>query len=80
MSTADRVLTRLVEVAEAEEVRTNAELRLYDLHLLDSMKTVELMVAFEEEFGLQISPAEFEPADWATPAKIVAYVEGRVQS
>jgi len=42
------------------------------------MKTVELMVALSEEFGIDISPAEFEREQWATPRRIVAYIERRI--
>jgi D-alanine--poly(phosphoribitol) ligase subunit 2 len=48
------------------------------LQILDSMKTVELIVALGGEFGIEISPAEFEREAWATPAKLVSDVEQRV--
>ena len=78
MSLADRVLTTLAEVAEVDELRTNLSVRLYDTHVLDSMKTVELMLALSDRFGLEISPAEFDPELWATPEKIVKYIEARM--
>jgi D-alanine--poly(phosphoribitol) ligase subunit 2 len=78
MSTAEKVLTALAEIAEVDEVRGNLDLRLYDLHLLDSLKTVELMVVFSEAFGVEISPAEFEREHWATPRQMVADLESRV--
>jgi D-alanine--poly(phosphoribitol) ligase subunit 2 len=66
-------------VAETDEVRTNLDLPLYDYQLLDSIRTVELMVRIEEEFGLKISPAAFDRESWQTPRKIVADLEGRLQ-
>ena len=42
------------------------------------MKTVELIVALAEEFGLDISPAELEADTWATPARLIAWIEERV--
>jgi len=78
MSTAEKVLTALAEIAEVGEVRGNLDLRLYDLHLLDSLKTVELMVAFSEVLGVEISPAEFERERWAAPRQMVADLESRV--
>ncbi len=78
MSTAEKVLSVLAEVAEVEEVRRDPDLRLYDLDILDSLKTVELIVAFSEKLGVEISPAELEREQWATPRKIIAFMEDRV--
>jgi D-alanine--poly(phosphoribitol) ligase subunit 2 len=69
--TSDQVLDVLAAVAETDEVRTNPALALYDLQILDSMKTVELIVALSREVGVEISPAEFERENWATPQKLV---------
>lgn len=76
----DQILTVLSEVAETREVFNQPELSLYDLQILDSMKTVELIVAIGREFGVEISPAEFEREAWATPAKFVADIEKRLAS
>ena len=75
----EKVLQVLASVAETEEVRTNLELPLYECQLLDSIKTVELMIGIEEEFGLKISPSEFERENWETPRKIIADLERRIQ-
>jgi len=80
MSVAEKVLGLLASIADTDEVRENPDLPLYDLAVLDSLKTVELMVALSEEFGVEISPAEFERDQWATPRRIVAYMESRVSA
>jgi D-alanine--poly(phosphoribitol) ligase subunit 2 len=76
--TTEKILDVLANVAETEEVRTNPELALYDLQILDSMKTVDLIVALGGELGVEISPAEFERENWATPRKLVADVLARL--
>ncbi len=73
-----QILEVLANVAETDEVRTNPDLALYDLQILDSMKTVELMVAFATDLGVDVSPAEFERENWATPSKIVADILRRL--
>ncbi len=78
MSPTDRILDILANSAETDEVRTNPDLALYDLQVLDSMKTVELIVAFSSELGVEISPAEFEREKWATPRLLVADVLSRM--
>ena len=80
MSVADKVLRILAHIADTGEVHENRSLRLFDLAVLDSLKTVELMVALSEEFGIEISPAEFERDQWATPNRIVEYMESRVRT
>ena len=75
----EKVLQLLESVAETDEVRTNLELPLYESQVLDSIKTVELMVRIEEELGLKVSPAEFERENWGTPRKIIADLESRAQ-
>ncbi|RFC45069.1 MAG: D-alanine--poly(phosphoribitol) ligase subunit 2 [Verrucomicrobia bacterium] len=76
----EKILSILAEVAETQEVFTQPDLALYDLQILDSMKTVELIVALGRELGVEVSPAEFEREAWATPAKLVADVEKRLSA
>jgi D-alanine--poly(phosphoribitol) ligase subunit 2 len=78
MSNAENVLRIVRQIAEVDEVILNPELRLYDVGILDSLKTVELMVALSAEFGVEISPAEFEREQWATPRNIIAYMEQKL--
>lgn len=76
--TSSQILDVLARVAETDEVRTNPDLALFDLQVLDSMKTVELIVAFGNELGVEISPAEFEREAWATPRQLVADIQNRL--
>ena len=78
LTISDRVLNVLVEVSEIEDVRHNPDVRLYDLQILDSMKTVTLIVAFASEFRVEISPAELDREEWATPRKIISYMESKL--
>ena len=75
----DLILDVLAAVAETDEVRTNPDIALYDLQILDSMKTVELIVALGRDVGVEVSPAEFEREAWATPAKFVADILRRLE-
>lgn len=77
-ATSDQILDVLARVAETDEVRTNPELALFDLQVLDSMKTVELIVAYGAELGVEISPAEFDREAWATPRKVVEDLQNRL--
>ena len=78
MTISNRVLDVLVDVSEVEGVRDDHDVRLYDLQILDSMQTVRLIVALCSEFGVEISPAEVDREEWATPRKIISYMERKV--
>ena len=77
-STAQRTLQILAEVADTDRVISEPDLPLFDLGLLDSLGIVTLITRFNEEFNVDISPAEFEREDWSTPAEIVEDMERRV--
>jgi D-alanine--poly(phosphoribitol) ligase subunit 2 len=80
MTISDRVLDVLVGVSEIEGVRNEPDVRLYDLQILDSLKTVHLIVAFLSEFGVESSPADLDREEWATPRKIISYMERKVSA
>ncbi len=78
MATSTDVLNILEQVTGTDQVRRDPDLALFDLDILDSLGTVELIVALSEKFGVEISPAEIERQQWASPRKIIAYMEERV--
>ena len=78
LPTADRTIEILARIAETDEVRRSPDIEIFELGILDSLATVELMIALSQEFGIEISPAELDRKEWATPRKIVAYMERRV--
>jgi D-alanine--poly(phosphoribitol) ligase subunit 2 len=78
VSTRERVIDLLVDVTRADEVRRDPDLPLYDLGLIDSLGTVELLVAITQEFAVDISPTEIDRTIWATPQKIIEFVDVRL--
>lgn len=77
---ADKILAHLASICGTDEVCTNPDLALYEREVMDSMKTVELILAIEEEFGVHVSPAELDRETWATPRKIIVDIEHRLKS
>jgi D-alanine--poly(phosphoribitol) ligase subunit 2 len=75
--THEELIQLLVEVTGSSEVRKNPQLKLYDTQVLDSMRTVELFLALDEKWGINISPAEFDRDAWATPELFIKDVEAR---
>lgn len=77
-SVAESVLVALEKVTRTDQVRRNLDIELFEYDLLDSLGTVELMVLLSDGLGIDLSPAEIERDDWATPRRIVAFIEARV--
>jgi D-alanine--poly(phosphoribitol) ligase subunit 2 len=76
----DRALAILCRVTGDRALRTDLDVPLYASGVLDSLGTVELMAAFEEELGLTISPSEFDRDAWSTPRALVADIERRLSA
>ena len=78
VSVAERVMAVLADVAEDNVVRTDPDIPLFEQDVLDSLRTVDLILALTKEFGVDISPAELDRSLWATPRHIVAFMEAKV--
>jgi len=76
----EQTLDILRRVTGDDDAATDLELPLFTSGLLDSLGIVTLMLAFEEAFGVVISPAEFDRQAWSTPRALVADIERRVAS
>jgi D-alanine--poly(phosphoribitol) ligase subunit 2 len=75
---ADGVLVAIAEVAQVSDVsdlRANLDINLYETHLLDSLRTVELLLLLSDRFNIDLSPAELDREQWATPRKLIDYLE-----
>lgn len=66
----EKLLEILEQICDDDIVREDLELDLVEEGLLDSIAVVELIVAIEEEFGVNLSPTEYEKEDWSTVRKI----------
>jgi len=78
VSIADEVMSALETLTRTSEVRRDLDLELFELGLLDSLGAVELLVLLSDRLGFQLSPAELDRDEWASPRKIIAYLEARL--
>ncbi|HLY36982.1 MAG TPA: D-alanine--poly(phosphoribitol) ligase subunit 2 [Candidatus Binatia bacterium] len=74
-----RALEILCTVAGDDEPGRDLDVPLFTSGLLDSLAVVRLVVAFEDAFGLSISPAELDRERWSTPRELIADLEHRLQ-
>lgn len=78
VSTEEKVLDMLEDICDDDAVREERDIDLFDVGLLDSMAAIELLVAIEEEFGVQIAPTAVDRDEMNTVNKIIHQIEVRL--
>lgn len=78
MSISDEVIAAIEAVAGESNVGSNRDVNLFDHQILDSLRTIELIVEMSERFGVDIALSEVDRDVWATPNRIVAFMEQRL--
>lgn len=73
MDVKETVLT-IIEDLFMEDVSEIMDEDLFDAGILDSMGTVELIVALENQFQITVPVSEFGRDDWNTANKIITGV------
>ena len=79
-SVAESVLKELEKYTGTDEVRRDVNIGLFREKLLDSLATVELLLALSQDLGIEVAPSEIDRDLWATPAKIIEYFEARLKA
>lgn len=74
----EKVLGMLEDICDDDAVREERDIDLFDAGLLDSMAAIELLVAIEEEFGVQIAPTAVDRDEMNTVNKIIHQIEVRL--
>lgn len=78
VNTEEKVLDMLEDICDDDAVREERDIDLFDADLLDSMAAIELLVAIEEEFGVQIAPTAVDRDEMNTVNKIIHQIEVRL--
>lgn len=78
VNTEEKVLDMLEDICDDDAVREEHDIDLFDAGLLDSMAAIELLVAIEEEFGVQIAPTAVDRDEMNTVNKIIHQIEVRL--
>ena len=80
MSVSEIVLKQLEKYTGTDQVHKDLNVDLFGEKLLDSLASVELILALSEELGIELSPGEIDRELWATPQKIIGYLEERLKN
>ena len=74
----EKVLDMLEDICDDDAVREERDIDLFDAGLLDSMAAIELLVAIEEDLGVQIAPTAVDREEMNTVNKIIHQIEVRL--
>lgn len=74
----EKVLDMLEDICDDDAVREERDIDLFNAGLLDSMAAIELLVAIEEDFGVQIAPTAVDRDEMNTVNKIIHQIEVRL--
>lgn len=66
----EKLLEIIEKICDDDVVRDDLDMDLMEEGLMDSIAVVELIVAVEEVFGVELSPTEYDKEDWSTVHKI----------
>lgn len=70
----DKILALLEELTDARELREDPEIDLLDSGILDSLALLELIVALEDRFGVEVQPTQVPGDTWRSVRRIAALV------
>lgn len=73
----EKILDMIVRITDEEEIKENLDINLFENDILDSLGYTELLVAIEEEFGIELSPTEIKRETIDTPNKIIELIKAR---
>ncbi len=71
------IIKILCEICDTDQIEKDPDIEIFREGLLDSFGTVEFLVAIQAQLGIEVAPSEVERDAWATPNKIIAYLEDR---
>ena len=74
----EKVLDMLEDICDDDAVREERDIDWFDAGLLDSMAAIELLVAIEEDFGVQVAPTAVDRDEMNTVNKIIHQIEVRL--
>ncbi|MCV3296847.1 MAG: D-alanine--poly(phosphoribitol) ligase subunit DltC [Oenococcus sp.] len=68
------VLEILKNIA-GEDLSDQRDENFFENGLIDSMATVDLILALQEKFSINVPVSEFDRSQWDTPNKVIAQVK-----
>lgn len=74
----EKVLEILAELCADNIVKEDRDIDILEEGLIDSLDYVELLVSFEDAFGIVMAPSEYTRDEMNTPNKIIEQVRKKL--
>lgn len=75
MQFREQVLDLLADESENNIVKEQPDIEIFEEGIIDSFKTVELLLEIQNKLDIEVSIMDFDRDEWATPNKIVAVLK-----
>jgi len=73
----EKLLRMIGKICDEEIGADELDLNLYESGLMDSLAMVELLIAIEDEFGVTLSPTEYNKEAFSTVRSIEEILKGK---
>jgi D-alanine--poly(phosphoribitol) ligase, subunit 2 len=73
-NTKEKIISILKDTTGLDNIGDDQDANLFAEGILDSMATVEVLVALQDEFGIEVPVSEFDRNEWNTINKMTQRV------
>ncbi|OIM61786.1 D-alanine--poly(phosphoribitol) ligase subunit DltC, partial [Oenococcus oeni] len=67
----EKEVLAILENISGEDLSNQMDDNYFDNGLMDSMATVDLVLALQDKFGINVPVSEFDRSKWDTPNKVI---------
>ncbi len=71
----EKEVLAILENISGEDLSNQMDDNYFDNGLMDSMATVDLVLALQDKFGINVPFSEFDRSKWDTPNKVIERVK-----
>ncbi|EFD89252.1 D-alanine--poly(phosphoribitol) ligase subunit DltC [Oenococcus oeni] len=71
----EKEVLAILENILGEDLSNQMDDNYFDNGLMDSMATVDLVLALQDKFGINVPVSEFDRSKWDTPNKVIERVK-----
>lgn len=75
----EKIMSIIFDACDEKIIYKNKDINLFETGLIDSMGFIELLVTFEEEFDIEIAPAEIRKEKMGTPSQLVDFITNKTK-